>query len=133
MTTNHHTYDLTQLARRARYLKHWVWVDGMHWFLPDPHDSAAPFVTGIVGANEPLADAVPDLTNEETVEAVANRVRYLYELPNLECVYEDHSRLYKVFLPTGVAVARYSPAGAWVGLLELWSYRAEMKFIGRAS
>jgi hypothetical protein len=58
-----HTYDLTMLARRARHLKHWVWVDGMHWYVPDPHDSAAPFVTGIVGANEPLPDAVPDLTN----------------------------------------------------------------------
>ena len=126
-----HTYDLTQLARRARYLKHWVWVDGMRWFLPDPHHSATPFVSGIVGANEPLADAVPDLTNSDTVQAVANRVRYLSELPDLECVYEDHSRLYKVFLPTGVAVARYSAGGAWVGLLELWSYRAEMKLIGR--
>jgi hypothetical protein len=128
-----HTYDLTQLARRARHLKHWVWVDGMRWFYPDPHDSATPFVTGIVGANEPIADAVPDLTNADTVEAIANRVRYLYELPDLVCVYEDHSRLYKVFLPTGAAVARYSPAGAWVGLLELYSYRAEMKFIGRQS
>jgi len=128
-----HTYDLTQLARRARHLKHWVWVDGMHWFYPDPHDSATPFVTGIVGANEPIADSVPDLTNADTVEAIANRVRYLYELPDLVCVYEDHSRLYKVFLPTGAAVARYSSAGAWVGLLELYSYRAEMKFIGRAS
>lgn len=126
-----HTYDLTQLARRARHLKHWVWVDGMHWFYPDPHDSATPFVTGIVGANEPIADSVPDLTNADTVEAIANRVRYLYELPDLVCVYEDHSRLYKVFLPTGAAVARYSSAGAWVGLLELYSYRAEMKFIGR--
>jgi len=132
MHTSHHTYDLTQLARRARHLKHWVWVDGMHWFYPDPHDSATPFVTGIVGANEPIADSVPDLTNADTVEAIANRVRYLYELPDLVCVYEDHSRLHKVFLPTGAAVARYSPAGAWVGLLELYSYRAEMKFIGRS-
>jgi len=131
MHTSHHTYDLTQLARRARHLNHWVWVDGMHWFYPDPHDSATPFVTGIVGANEPIADSVPDLTNADTVEAIANRVRYLYELPDLVCVYEDHSRLYKVFLPTGAAVARYSSAGAWVGLLELYSYRAAMKFIGR--
>ena len=132
MHTNHHTYDLTQLAKRARHLKHWVWVDGMEWFLPDPHDAATPFVSGIVGTNEPLADAVPDLTSEATVRIIADRVRYLYELPNLECVYEGHTGLHKVYLPTGVAVARYSPAGAWVGLLELWSYRAEMKFIGRA-
>jgi hypothetical protein len=133
MTTNHHTYDLTQLARRARHLKHWVWVDGMRWFRPLPDDFSGFVFRGIVGANEPVADAVPDLTCNDTIAAIADRVRYLYELPDLECVYEDHSRLYKVFLPSGVAVARYSPAGAWVGLLELWSYRAEIKNIGRAS
>ena len=130
--TTRHTYDLTQLAKRARYLKHWIWVDGMEGFLPDPHDSAVPLLSGIVGANEPVADAVPDLTSEATVRVIADRVRYLYDLPDLECVYEGHTGLHKVFLPTGVAVARYSPVGAWVGLLELWSYRAEMKLIGRA-
>lgn len=130
--TTRHTYDLTQLAKRARHLKHWVWVDGMEWFYPDPDDSAVPLLSGIVGANEPVADAVPDLTSEATVQVIADRVRYLYDLPGLECVYEGHTGLHKVYLPSGVAVARYSAVGAWVGLLELWSYRAEMKLIGRA-
>jgi hypothetical protein len=87
----------------------------------------------MIGANEPVEDAVPDLTCNDTIGAIADRVRYLYDLPDLVCVYEEYTGLHKVYLPSGVAVARYSPAGAWVGLLELWSYRTEMKNIGRAS
>ena len=133
MHTSHHTYDLTMLARRARHLKHWVWVDGMRWFRPLPDDSSGFFFCGMIGANEPVEDAVPDLTCNDTIGAIADRVRYLYDLPDLVCVYEEYTGLHKVYLPSGVAVARYSPAGAWVGLLELWSYRTEMKNIGRAS
>lgn len=129
--TTRYTYDLTRLAKNAAYLKHWVWVDGMRWMLPDHDDAAVPLLSGIVGANKPVEGAVPDLTCDETISLIADRVRYLYELPDLICVYEDWLRLYKIYLPSGVAVARYSPAGAWVGLLELWSYRTEMKNLGR--
>ena len=131
MTTSY-SFDLTRLAKNAAFLTHWVWVDGMSWMLPDPHDAAIPLLSGVIGTNKPIDGAVPDLTCEKTVELLADRVRYLYELPDLECVFENHLNLYKVYLPSGVAVARYSPAGCWVGLLELWSYRTEMKKIGRS-
>jgi hypothetical protein len=109
-----------------------MWIDGMRWFtLGEGGPTIAR--TGLIGINEPPEDAFPDLAHPDTLDALANRVRYLYELPDLVAVYEERTSLYKVTLPNGAAVARYSAAGAWVGLLELWSYRTEMRKIGRTA
>ena len=132
MHTNAISFDMTRLCRSARYCTHWIWIDGMRWFtLAEGGPTIAR--TGLVGINEPPEDAFPDLAHPDTVDALANRVRYLYDLPDLVAVYEERSCLFRVTLPNGAAVARYSAAGAWVGLLELWSYRTEMKKIGRSA
>lgn len=132
MHTNAISFDLTRLCKAARYCAHWVWLDGMRWFtLAEGGPAIAKF--GIVGVNEPPEDAFPYLPDPDTLDTLANRVRYLYELPELVAVYEERTGLYRVTLPNGAAVARYSPAGAWVGLLELWSYRTEMRKIGRTA
>ena len=133
MPTNPITFDMKGLCRRARYSMHWQWTDGMRWMVLDDDNTGRPAVRGIVGAQTPPEAAVPDLTDPDTVSLVAARVRYLWDMPDLVAVYEESTCLYRIHLPDGRSTARYSPAGAWVGLLELFSYKVAMKFIGRAS
>lgn len=132
MHTNPPTFDLTNLARRAVFSDHWRWTDGMRWYLPDPDGGSAPVSRGIVGADAPPPGAVCDLRDPDTVNLVAARVRYLFDNPELVAVYEESTCLYRIHLPDGRSTARYSPAGAWVGLLELFSYQVAMKFLGRS-
>ena len=132
MPTSPPSFDLTNLARRAVFSDHWRWADGMRWYLPDPDGGAVPLSRGIFGANVPPDGAVCDLRDPDTVDLVAARVRYLYDLPELVCVYEERSCLFRITLPDGRSSCRYSPAGAWVGLLELFSYQVAMKLLGRS-
>ena len=124
MTTNQ-TFNLTRLAQNARWCHHWTWIDGMRWYVLADAYSNRLVSEGIVGAGDPPPhEALPDLANPDTLDAVANRVRYLYELPDLVCQYDERHAFYRINLPDGTSVSRYSPAGAWVALLELWSYQA---------
>ena len=78
MHTNAISFDLTRLCKSARYCTHWFWLEGMRWFtLGEGGPTVAQ--TGIVGVNAPPEDAFPDLRDPDTLDALANRVRYLYE------------------------------------------------------
>ena len=132
MTTNQ-TFSLTRLARVATMCPHWRWLDGMRWYLSDPSNEWKEVASGRVGLHPVEEGAIPDLTDNDTISILADRVRYLWQAPDLVCVYEERTGLYRVSLANGSSVARYTSAGAWVGLLELYSYRTEIKNFGRAS
>lgn len=126
------TINFTRLARGATYCPHWRWLDGMKWYTADPSNEWNILDEGLVGLKDAPSGAIPDFTHDETVAILADRVRYLWDLPDLASVYEDRTGLYKVTLPNGASVARYSSAGAWVGMLELYSYRTEIQNFGRS-
>lgn len=93
----------------------------MAWYLPADATPDTAGKSGRVEDGDPPADALPNFRDQNTVELLATRVRYLYGAPNMQPTYNDDTRLYMIRNGYDL-VARYSEAAAWVGMLLLWSH-----------
>lgn len=74
--------DLEVLARRAVACRHWRWMPGMRWVLPDESESGRLDDWQPEGMARP-AGALPDLTDPATLGCLLALVREAWGAPDL--------------------------------------------------